>query len=61
MAMKTCTTIEYIHTNVFQGQGKDKMYVFKMLEDRLGSGLDLIKYMQLGRDLENSWYGNMRN
>jgi hypothetical protein len=33
MAMKTYTTIEYIHDNIFPGQGKDKVYVFKMLVD----------------------------
>jgi hypothetical protein len=48
MAMQRYTTIEYIHTNVFPGQGKDKVYVFKMLVDRPGSGLDLVKRMQLG-------------
>jgi hypothetical protein len=55
MAMKTYTTIEYIHTNVFPGQSKDKVYVFKMLEDGPGSGVDLVKRMQLGGDLENAW------
>jgi hypothetical protein len=46
MAMKTFTTIEYIHANVFPGQDKEKVYVFKMLEDGPGSGVDLIKRMQ---------------
>jgi hypothetical protein len=55
MAMKTYTTIEYVHGNVFPGQGKEKVYVFKMLEDRPGSGVDLVKRMQPGRDLENAW------
>jgi hypothetical protein len=55
MAMKTNTTIEYIHANVFPGQGKDKVYVFKMLEDGPGSGVDLVKRMQPGGDLENAW------
>jgi hypothetical protein len=45
MAMKTYTTIEYILANVFLGQGKDKVYVFKMLEDGPGSGVDLVKRM----------------
>jgi hypothetical protein len=54
MAMKTYTTIEYIHSNVFPCQGKDKVYVFKMLEDRLGSGVDLVKHMQPRGDLENA-------
>jgi hypothetical protein len=45
MAMKTYTTIEYIHANVFPGQGKEKVYVFKILEDEPGSGIDLVKRM----------------
>jgi hypothetical protein len=55
MATKTYTTIEYVHGNVFPGQGKDKVYVFKMLEDGLGSGVDLVKCMHPGGDLENAW------
>jgi hypothetical protein len=55
MAMKTYTTIEYVHDNVFPGQGKDKVYVFKMLEDRPGSGVDLVKRMQPRGNLENAW------
>jgi hypothetical protein len=55
MAMKRYTTIEYIHGNIFSGQGKDKMYIFKMLEDGPGSGVDLDKCMQPGGDLENEW------
>jgi hypothetical protein len=55
MAIKTYTTIEYIHPNIFPGHSKDKVYVFKMLVDGPGSGVDLIKRMQLGGDLENAW------
>jgi hypothetical protein len=55
MAMQRFTRIEYIHANVFPGQGKDKVYVFKILVDEFGSGVDLIKHMQPGRDLENAW------
>jgi hypothetical protein len=40
MAMQRYTTIEYIHSNIFLGQGKDKVYVFKMLVDGPGSGVD---------------------
>jgi hypothetical protein len=39
----------------FLGQGKEKVYVFKMLEDGLGSGVDLVKRMQPRGDLENAW------
>jgi hypothetical protein len=55
MAMKTYTTIEYVHANIFPGQGRDKVYVFKMLEDGPGSGVDLVKRMQPGGDLKNAW------
>ena len=55
MAMKRYTTIEYIQGNVIPGQGKDKVYVFKMLEDGPESGVDLVKRMQPRGDLENAW------
>jgi hypothetical protein len=55
MAMQRYTSIEYIHANVFSSQGKDKVYVFKMLVDGPGSGVDLVKRMQPGGDLENAW------
>jgi hypothetical protein len=44
--VKRFSIIEYIHCNVFPGQGKDKVYVFKILVDGLGSGVDLVKHMQ---------------
>jgi hypothetical protein len=55
MAMRRFTRIEYIHGNVFPGQGKDKVYVFKMLVDEPGSGVDLVKRMQPRRNLKNTW------
>jgi hypothetical protein len=57
MAMKRHPTIEFIHGNVYLGQGKKKVkvYLFKMLEDEPGSSVDLIKHMQPGGDLENMW------
>jgi hypothetical protein len=45
MAMKMYTSIEYVHGNVFPGQGKNKVYGFKMLEDGPGSSVDLVKRM----------------
>jgi hypothetical protein len=54
MAMKTYTTIEYVHGNVFPSQGKEKVYIFKMLEDGPRSGVHLVKRMQPGGDLENA-------
>jgi hypothetical protein len=50
MAMKTYTTIEYIHANVFPGQGKDKVYIFKMLEDGPGSSVDLVDHVKRIKD-----------
>jgi hypothetical protein len=55
MAMQRYTTIEYILGYVFPSQGKDKVYVFKMLVDGPGSGMDLVKRMQPGGDLANAW------
>jgi hypothetical protein len=55
MVMQRYTTIEYIHGNVFLGQGKNKVYVFKMLVDEPESGVDLVKCTQPGGDLENAW------
>jgi hypothetical protein len=55
MAMQRYTTIEYIHGNIFPCQGKDKVYIFKMLVDGPGSDVDLVKRMQPGGDLENAW------
>jgi hypothetical protein len=42
------STIEYIHGNVILGQEKEKVYLFKMLENRPRSGVHLLKRMQLG-------------
>jgi hypothetical protein len=55
MVMKRYTIIEYIHGNIFPEQGKDKAYIFKMLVDEPGSGVDLVKLMQPGGELENTW------
>jgi hypothetical protein len=46
MAMKRFTTILNIHGNIFPGQSKDRVYVFKMLVDGPRSGVDLVKRMQ---------------
>jgi hypothetical protein len=54
MNMKRHSSIEYIHSNVFPRQEKEKVYAFKMLVDKPESGVDLVKHMQPGRDLENA-------
>jgi hypothetical protein len=55
IAMKRYITIEYIHSNVFPGQGKDKVNIFKMLVDKPRSGMDLVKHMQPRRDFKSVW------
>lgn len=47
----------YVQENKFPGQGAetDKVFVFKMSEVGPGSGVDLVKRMQAGGDLENAW------
>jgi len=46
MTMKKESRFEYIHDSVFPNQGKDKVYIFKMLTKGPGSGVDLVKRMQ---------------
>ena len=55
MALKDSSKIDFIHGNIFPGQGKEKVFLFKMLTEGDGSGVDLIKRMQPGGNLENSW------
>ena len=55
MTMKRESKFEFIHDSVFLGQGKEKVYVFKMLTEGPGSGVDLIRRMQVGGDLQNAW------
>ena len=43
MTMKKESKFEFIHDSVFPGQGKEKVYVFKMLTEGPGSGVDLIR------------------
>ena len=47
----------YVQKSMFPGQGEDldKVFVFKMSEVRPGSGVDLVKRMQAGGDLKNTW------
>jgi hypothetical protein len=48
---------KFVQQNRFPGQGADmdKVFVFKMSEVGPGSGVDLVKRMQSGGNLENSW------
>jgi len=55
MTMKKESKFKFIHDNVFPGQGKEKVYIFKMLTEGPGSGVDLVRRMQPRRDLANVW------
>ena len=54
---KGCSNQMYVQENMFLGQGSnsDKVFVFKMSEVGLGSDVDLVKQMQLGGDLQDTW------
>jgi hypothetical protein len=47
----------FVQENRFPGQGKDsdKVFIFKMSEVGPGSGVDLVKRMQPGHDMEDAW------
>ena len=45
MALKDHSDFKYVHGSRFPGQYKDKVFVFKMSVDLLGSGVDLVKRM----------------
>ena len=55
MTMKRESQFEFIHDSVFPGQGKEKVYMFKMLTEGPGSGVDLVRRMQPPGDLHNAW------
>ena len=55
MALKDHLGFKYVHDSRFQGQSEDKVFVFKMTVDLPGSGVDLVKCVQVGRNMENSW------
>ena len=54
MALKDHSGFKYVHDSRFPGQFKDKVFVFKMSVDIPGGGVDLVKRMQVGGDMENS-------
>jgi len=54
MTMKKESRFKYIHDSVFPVQGKEKVYVFKMLTEGPGSSVDLVKRMQPRGDLQNA-------
>lgn len=55
ISLKMKNTYSFIQDSVFPCQGKDKVYLFKISEEGLGSGVNLVRRMQSGGDLQNSW------
>ena len=55
--LRGCSNWPYVQENLFPGQGSDsdKVFVFKMSEIGPSSGVDLVKRMQPGGDLEDAW------
>jgi hypothetical protein len=54
MALKDYSAFKFVHGSRFPGQSKDKVFVFKMYVDLPGSGVKLVKRMQVGGHMENS-------
>jgi len=54
--LRGCSNWAYIQENKFLGQrfDSDKVFVFKMFELGLGSGVDLVTRMQPGGDLQDA-------
>jgi hypothetical protein len=52
--LKGCSNWPYVQENMFSGQDfdSDKVFVFKVDP---GSGVDLVKRMQPGGDLQDAW------
>ena len=57
MKLKGSSTWAFVQESKFPGQGTDtdKVFVFKMSEVGPGSGVDLVKRMQVGGDLQDTW------
>ena len=45
MMLKAHSGFKYVHGTKFPEQSKDIIFIFKMLVDLLGSGVDLVKHM----------------
>jgi hypothetical protein len=54
MALKDHSAFKFVHGSRFPGQLKDKMFVFKIYVDLPGSGVEFVKMMKVGGDMENS-------
>ena len=55
MALKDHSTFNFVHGNRFPRLSKDKVFDFKMFVNLPSSGVKLVKKMQVGGNMENSW------
>ena len=55
MTLKDHSGFKYVYDSRFPGQSKNKVLISKMSVDILGSGVNIVKRMQVGGDMENSW------
>ena len=55
IAFKDYSIFKFVHDSQFPWQSKDKLFVSKMSTDLPGSGVELVKKMQVGGDMKNSW------
>lgn len=55
LELKSRSHIDFIQDSQFPGQGSSKVYLFKMSSGSPGSGVDLVRRMQPGGDLQDAW------
>lgn len=55
MALKYHSDFKYVHGSRFIWQSKNKGIAFKIFINLLASDVDLVKHMQVGGDMKNSW------
>ena len=55
MALKNHFGFKCVHDSRFSRQSGDKIFAFNMSVDLVGSGVNLVKRMHYGGDMENSW------
>lgn len=55
MALKEFFQFKYVRDNHSPCQYKDQVFVFVMYVDRVGSGVDHVKCMQCGGDMDKYW------
>lgn len=53
MALKDHSTFKFVHSTKFLGQSKNEVFVFKVFVDLPANGVKLIKYMLIGRGMDN--------